>query len=577
MLAPPWRCTAGMAASCPPVPSRWRVVRRAEPVGPVRLPDASSPFANFDTFGWRWSQDLSLDENLLRLALLARFNSIKVANYTAGRCSSMMCRPPRKNGSELEVEVVGFGINAPPRFSRNQDPFAGIRPFSRKEPPQNEIHSEMSIIGRCAREGISVKGSWFYVALPPCWECCKALVAAGVARVLFKGKGRKAEATVEVETKEKVFAEAHGVAWEYAGFSLEREEYLDEMWEKYKKDSGLDRAAVKAKESHAPVMWKGSHQPQLGLWEKIKLPIYAGLWYFFNVQYNIQNKKLLTVFHASWAVSWFQLAAGIPIAFFMWSAGLVKAPKMTKDDYLKLAPVGAAFAAGQVATVASLGAVAVSFTHVVKALEPAVNAIASALILGQVFHPMVYASLLPVFAGVALASSKELSFTMFGFLTAMASNFFFVTRNVLATKFGDVGDMGEDKTQRKTNQLAVLTGVAALVLLPIALLLPGGLFSVPAAWQKALAMGVSAQKLWYMLVASGFYFFMYQLSSFWVLSCVPPITHSVLNTLKRVVIIVVSIIVFRTPVTPQSAAGTAIAIGGVLLYSLTKAHYAKKK
>ena len=40
-------------------------------------------------------------------ALLARFNSIKVANYTAGRCSSMMCRPPRKNGSELEVEAGG--------------------------------------------------------------------------------------------------------------------------------------------------------------------------------------------------------------------------------------------------------------------------------------------------------------------------------------------------------------------------------------------------------------------------------------------------------------------------------------
>jgi len=137
--------------------------------------------------------------------------------------------------------------------------------------------------------------------------------------------------------------------------------------------------------------------------------------------------------------------------------------------------------------------------------------------------------------------------------------------------------MGEDKTQRKTNQLAVLTGVATLVLLPVVVLLPGGLTSVPAAWKAALATGTAPSKLWYRLVASGFYFFMYQLSSFWVLSCVPPITHSVLNTLKRVVIIVVSIIVFRTPVTPQSAAGTAIAIGGVLLYSLTKAHYAKKK
>ncbi|CAK9067468.1 Phosphoenolpyruvate/phosphate translocator 2 [Durusdinium trenchii] len=462
--------------------------------------------------------DLSLDENLLRLALLARLNCFKVANYTAGRCSAMMCRPPRINVSHVEIEVIGFGINTPPRFGTiPRDPNAGMRPWNRKEPPQNEIHSEMQIIGRCAREGIPMKGSWLYVALPPCWECCKALVAAGVARVLFKGKGRRAPAAIMENAKEKVFAEAFGMEWLHAEFSLEREQYLDEMWEAYKKELritspkekvqlrytvatqrdlqqefGLDRAAVKAQESQRP-MRPDELDVDSSLWDKIKLPVYAGLWYFFNVQYNIQNKKLLTVFHANWAVSWFQLASGIPIALFMWSSGLIKAPKMTKDDCLKLAPVGAAFAAGQVATVASLGAVAVSFTHVVKALEPAVNAIASALILGQVFHPMVYASLLPVFAGVALASSKELSFTMFGFLTAMASNFFFVTRNVLATKFGDVGDMGEDKTQRKTNQLAVLTAVAALVLLPVAVLLPGGFTSVPTAWKAVRKRALQSQ------------------------------------------------------------------------------------
>ncbi|CAJ1436546.1 unnamed protein product, partial [Effrenium voratum] len=264
------------------------------------------------------------------------------------------------------------------------------------------------------------------------------------------------------------------------------------------------------------------------------------------------------------------LAAGIPIALLMWGSGFIKAPKLTKDDLLKLAPVGAAFAAGQVATVASLGAVAVSFTHVVKALEPAVNAIASALVLGQVFHPMVYASLLPVFAGVALASSKELSFTMFGFLTAMASNFFFVTRNVLATKFGDVGDMGTEKTERKTNQLAVLTAVAATVLLPVVLVLPGGLLSFGAAWKAALATGVSSHKL----VHDGSFWLplLHVLTAFLQLIRVVELSlHNVLNTLKRVVIIVVSIIVFRTPVTVQSAAGTAVAIGGVLLYSLTKA------
>jgi len=337
----------------------------------------------------------------------------------------------------------------------------------------------------------------------------------------------------------------------------------------HKKQGFISRLICRAEAS--------SGSEKKGLWETVKLPVYACLWYFFNVQYNIQNKKLLNAFSAPWAVSWVQLAAGIPIAMLMWATGFVKAPSVTKDDVLKLAPVGAAFAGGQVATVASLGAVAVSFTHVVKALEPAVNAIASALVLGQVFHPMVYASLAPVFLGVALASSSELSFTMFGFLTAMASNFFFVTRNVLATKLGGVGDMGEDATTRKTNQLAVLTCVATMVLLPVALLLPGGLLSAPAAWNAAIAKGIAPSALAYMMAASGFHFFMYQLSSFWVLSCVPPITHSVLNTLKRVVIIIVSIVVFRTPVTTQSALGTATAIGGVLLYSLTKAHYSKKK
>merc|ERR1712066_694053 len=113
--------------------------------------------------------------------------------------------------------------------------------------------------------------------------------------------------------------------------------------------------------------------------------------------------------------------------------------------------------------------------------------------------------------------------------------------------------------------------------LPVALLLPGGLLPIPSAWQAAIAKGVPASSLLYMMSASGFHFFMYQLSSFWVLSCVQPITHSVLNTLKRIVIIIVSIIVFRNPVTTQSAIGTATAIGGVLLYSLTKAYFSKKK
>lgn len=309
---------------------------------------------------------------------------------------------------------------------------------------------------------------------------------------------------------------------------------------------------------------------------KVKLPVLVGLWYFFNVQYNVQNKLLLKCFGATWAVSWLQLASGIPIACFMWAAGLVKTPKLTVSDFVKLVPQGVAHSVGQVATVASLGDVAVSFTHVVKAAEPAVNAVASALILGQVFHPLVYVCLLPVFGGVALASSNELSFTSFGFMTAMGSNFAFVARNVLATKFGKAGDMGDDQQTRKTNQLAVLTMVAAAVVTPVCLLVPGGLLSIPSAWAEAVDTGVSENELLFLIVSSCFYFYMYQLSSFWVLSCVPPLTHSVLNSLKRVVVIVAAVLTFGTPVTFRSGCGAAMAIGGVLSYSLTKSHYSRQ-
>ena len=133
-----------------------------------------------------------------------------------------------------------------------------------------------------------------------------------------------------------------------------------------------------------------------------------------------------------------------------------------------------------------MAAVSVSFTHVVKALKPAVNAIESALMLGKVLHPTLYASLIPIVLGVALASASEVTFTMFGFLMAMASNFFCEKRNVLSTKFVSAGDMGKEKTTRKTNQLAVLNVVATVALLPVAMMFPGGLWSVSPAWQPLL-------------------------------------------------------------------------------------------
>ena len=54
---------------------------------------------------------------------------------------------------------------------------------------------------------------------------------------------------------------------------------------------------------------------------------------------------------------------------------------------------------------------------------------------------------------------------------------------------------------------------------------------------------------------------------------VHPVTLAVGNTMKRVFILIASVMVFRNPITLQDGIGSGVGIAGVLLYSLTKQHY----
>lgn len=57
------------------------------------------------------------------------------------------------------------------------------------------------------------------------------------------------------------------------------------------------------------------------------------------------------------------------------------------------------------------------------------------------------------------------------------------------------------------------------------------------------------------------------------LGAVHPTTLAVGNTMKRVFIIVASLLVFKTPMSRMGVVGSVIAVAGVLVYSLTKQHY----
>lgn len=55
-----------------------------------------------------------------------------------------------------------------------------------------------------------------------------------------------------------------------------------------------------------------------------------------------------------------------------------------------------------------------------------------------------------------------------------------------------------------------------------------------------------------------------------ILARVSPVSHSIGNCLKRVIVIIASVIIFQNPMSQQNMLGTGIALAGVFAYSQAK-------
>lgn len=312
--------------------------------------------------------------------------------------------------------------------------------------------------------------------------------------------------------------------------------------------------------------------------DNLKLTSYLFVWYLGNVFYNIYNKKACIALgknaaghsNAHWALSAIQLFVGVLFVIPMWLTGVRKSPELTADNWKQLAPVGLFASLSHAFSVLALGAGAVSFGQIVKAGEPVFAAGTNAILLGQVDHPVVYLALLPIIGGVGLASLKELSFSWTALIAASAANQAAALKNVVSK-----GVMGNQwaKNLGPTNTYAVVNILALIFTIPFVLAFDLKDFS--SVYNQVMAAGAGADVLKYSAF-SGLAFYLYNEASFLALSKLDAVSHSVANTLKRVVIIVASCMVFKTPMTLLGGIGSGIAVLGTLLYSLAKGKYSKK-
>jgi solute carrier family 35 protein E1 len=299
--------------------------------------------------------------------------------------------------------------------------------------------------------------------------------------------------------------------------------------------------------------------------ETLTTASYFALWYLFNIGYNIYNKQALNAVAFPWTIATLQMATGIAYFVPMWLLGIRKAPKLSFSDLKTLFPIALCHTGVHVGAVVALGAGAVSFAHIVKASEPVVTCALNALLLGQILPLPVYATLLPIIGGVAIASMKELSFTMLALASAMLSNVSSAARGVLSKKTMSGKQIGENLDAQ--NLYAVLTAMSTLILIPMMLAVEGTAF-FPAAKALIDAGTFTTKSFATLLACGGASYYAYNEVAFLALGRVNPVTHAVGNTIKRVVIIVASVVAFKTPMSTGSIIGSSIAILGTLMYSL---------
>ncbi|CAO2199759.1 unnamed protein product [Urochloa humidicola] len=291
------------------------------------------------------------------------------------------------------------------------------------------------------------------------------------------------------------------------------------------------------------------------------------MWYFLNVIFNILNKKIYNYFPYPYFVSTVHLLVGAVYCLAGWSVGLPKRAPINSTLLKLLIPVALCHALGHITSNVSFAAVAVSFAHTIKALEPFFNAAATQFVLGQQVPFSLWLSLAPVVLGVSMASLTELSFNWTGFINAMISNISFTYRSIYSKKA--MTDMDS------TNVYAYITIISLIVCIPPALFFEG-----PQLMQHGFADAIAKvglQKLVTDLFLVGLFYHLYNQIATNTLERVAPLTHAVGNVLKRVFVIGFSIIVFGNKISTQTGIGTSIAIAGVAIYSYIKAQIEEEK
>ena len=288
-------------------------------------------------------------------------------------------------------------------------------------------------------------------------------------------------------------------------------------------------------------------------WDRIEVSGLILVWYSCSVVANNAGKLLLPRFPFPVTVTLIQFilsSSAIPISQFLRGKPVKPLLDLLRVSWRRGVLLGSAGIVSGVSHRVSLMFITVSFAHTVKSLQPFFSAGLSRLLLGQSFSWLTISALAIVVSGVALAAFTEFQFSLVGFMAAETSAMAMSVANVCQKKFlnkdVDAGAAESHGSQRKLDKSEVFfltNAFSVFFLLPVVLAMDYrrlvtyvyGSEDSPA---EAPSDGLRTLVL---LALNTGTMTVQHFVSLTVLAMLNPVSHAVMNSCKRVVVILISV------------------------------------
>ncbi|KAK4791984.1 hypothetical protein SAY86_022419 [Trapa natans] len=282
------------------------------------------------------------------------------------------------------------------------------------------------------------------------------------------------------------------------------------------------------------------------------------LWYSSNIGVILLNKYLLSNYGFRFPI--FLTMCHMTACALLSYASIVCLKLVplqvikSRPQFLKIGTLSVVFCASVVGGNVSLRYLPVSFNQAVGATTPFFTAMFAYLVTFKREAWITYAALIPVVTGVIIASGGEPSFHLFGFIMCISATAARAFKSVLQ----GVLLSSEGEKLNSMNLLLYMSPIAVVVLLPSTLVME------PEVLDVIIELGKEHKFMWLLLILNSATAYVANLSNFLVTKHTSALTLQVLGNAKGAVAVVISIMLFRNPVTVMGIGGYTITVLGVI-------------